>query len=126
MIYNYSKIKLFIIQFIRYCLIGVVNTLVSYAVFYSSTVLFKSQAISFFFSTFIGALCSYLLNSRLNFKYNISIKRYLLFIAFMVLMSYFIGYIGDIFVITPIITFVVGLFLITPIGFLFSKYIIFK
>lgn len=124
--HNYDKIKLFIVQFVRYCLIGVVNTLVAYFAFYSTFIWIKSQAISFLVSTLIGVICSYFLNSRLNFGCKVSIKKYLLFVVFMVTISYFIGYSGDFFVINPIVTFAIGLFFITPIGFLFSKYIIFK
>ncbi len=115
------------IQFIKYVIIGLFNTLHHWLwfflfLYYGDVDAAVSNTIAFILSASI----SYLLNSKITFKKNVNIKSFILFFTFMALLSYITGYLTLQFNIyeyfIPIIFSIVSLI----IGFIYSKVIVFK
>lgn len=75
--------KLLANQFVRYAIIGGINTGVSFIIFKSLLFLFGDEAIrksiSFVIAQFCGIVISYLLNSTLTFKRKLSLKGFIAF-----------------------------------------------
>jgi len=118
--------KTVVMQFIMYCTIGVVNTIVGFLAFYWFFLFFNKQSISLFLATLVGVMCSYYLNSKFNFKTKISFIKYIVFVMGMLTIGYISGYIGDFWQLPLVVTFFIQTLVGISLGFLFSKYIVFK
>ncbi|MDY0270907.1 MAG: GtrA family protein [Advenella sp.] len=115
------------VLFSKYFLIGVLNTLIHWGVFFLVyAVLGANQAVSNFVAFCIAVTFSFFVNAKFTFKSNASLRRYLLFVSFMGALSILVGWGADALGALPIITLVffsgVSLFL----GFIYSRYIVFK
>lgn len=80
---NKTVNKLLENQFVRYVLIGVVNTVVSFILFRVILFMMKDgivqNIIAFVIAQFVGILVSYILNSVLTFKRKLSVKGFFAF-----------------------------------------------
>lgn len=108
-----------------YALIGIVNTLLHFIVFYFSC-LSMSQSLSNFLAFTIAVIFSYFANSYLTFRKKKNIYAFLKMYVLMGGVAYGSGVVGDSLNMYPMLTFL-GYSLISYIlGYLLSKYIIFK
>lgn len=115
-----------ITNFIKYILIGILNTLLHWVVFYLLIYFEFKQSFSNLIGFFISVTFSYCANSYLNFKSSMSLKKYFLFVVGMGAIVFFIGFMGDHFSIFPLIILVVTSGSSLILGFLFSKFFVFK
>lgn len=114
-------------QFFRFCAIGVLNTGIHWGVFFSFNILlYQPQSISNLAGFICAVIFSFFMNAKFTFDKKATTKRFVLFTAFMGIMSYIVGYCADRFQILPIITLVVFSSISMVCGFLYSKYIVFK
>lgn len=112
--------------FRKYFNVGIINTLIHWIIFYISYTLTNIQSISNFIGFFIAVSFSYVFNSLYTFKQKTSPQKYIIFLFFMSVLSFSLGYISDITKIQPIFTLIIFSSLSLVIGFIFSKYIVFK
>ena len=113
-------------QFSLYTLIGIANTALHWLVFGALYALEFSQASANLVGFLAASLFSFIVNSKITFKTELHLGRYVLFMLGMASISYGVGYLGDSFDWHPVITLVVFSFLSLVIGFLWSKFIVFK
>ncbi len=113
--------------FVRYCSVGVINTIVHFVIF---TVNIKVLGIKQFLSNLIAFLVaitfSYYANSIFTFQAEKNVRKYLLYISVMAVLSLTIGYLGDMYLLHPLLTFLVFSFSSLVIGFLLSKYLLYR
>lgn len=112
--------------FRKYFNVGILNTLIHWIIFYIAYMLTNIQSISNFIGFFVAVSFSYVFNSLYTFKQKISPKKYIIFLLCMSVFSFSLGYISDITKIQPILTLIIFSSLSLVVGFIFSKYIVFK
>ncbi len=113
--------------FIKYILIGFFNTLLHSFVFFTIYLYYNfNQSTSNFIAFFIAVSFSYLINSKYNFKSKYNVKKYLYFVLLMGLISFVIGFISDQNQINPFATIIIFTLISLTLGFILSKYFIFK
>lgn len=92
---NKTVNKLLENQFVRYVLIGVVNTVVSFILFRVILFMMKDgivqNIIAFVIAQFVGILVSYILNSVLTFKRKLSVKGFFAFAGPLVGLQLIVG-----------------------------------
>lgn len=111
----------------QYCLIGILNTAVHWAVFFLGYYWGDlTQATANLVAFLCAVHLSYYLNTKFNFSRPLSLKRYVLFITFMSGLSVVVGAWGDAYTAWPILTLVVFSASSVVLGFLFSKFIVFR
>ncbi len=113
--------------FSRYISVGFLNTFLHWSVFYGLIILTSlDQSISNTIAFSIAVTFSFLINAKITFKSNISWLRYISYFFFMGLISFTIGAIADKLKLYPLITLIAFSSISLILGFLFSKYIVFK
>ncbi len=106
---------------------GVLNTLIHWGVFFLAYSVFNaSQALGNFIAFCVAVSFSFFANARFTFKSNASVKRYLLFVSFMGTLSALIGWGADALGALPIITLVFFSAVSLVLGFVYSRYIVFR
>jgi len=112
--------------FLRFALVGAVNTGIHWSIFGASVYLGLSQALSNLIAFLCAVTFSFFANSAFTFKASPTAKRYIAFTLFMGGMAVSFGYTADILHVNPVITLISfsGLSLIA--GFIYSKYFVFK
>lgn len=114
-------------HFIKYAFIGTINTLLHINVFFILYSLFSiNQATSNLIAFLIAVTFSYFINSKYNFKSQYNIKKYVCFVVIMGVISFGIGFISDQNQINPFMTIISFTLISFILGFLVSKYLIFK
>lgn len=114
-------------HFLKYSLIGIMNTFFHISVFFILHYLFSiNQSISNIIAFLIAVTFSYFINLNYNFKSKYNIKKYIFFIVFMGLISFGIGFISDQNQINPFVTMTIFTLISLTLGFFLSKYFIFK
>lgn len=114
-------------NFLKYSIIGVINTLLHISVFLVLNFYFSTnQAISNFFAFLIAVTFSYFINLKYNFKSKYNVKKHLYFVLLMGLISFAIGFISDQNQINPFATIIIFTLISLTLGFFLSKYFIFK
>ena len=79
--------------FIRYILVGIINTVIGISIILLLLEVFRlSYGISTFIGNSIGATVSYFLNRNFTFKSNVENKKGILLFTFVIMASYFIAY----------------------------------
>lgn len=112
---------------VRYGLVGIVNTLVHWVVFFSLyTLLEWSQSYSNVIAFFVAVTGSFFLNAAFTFKRAVSMKRYVLFTLFMGCLSFLTGMVSDVNALSPWLTLVIFTAVSFVIGFIWSKFFVFK
>lgn len=109
-----------------YSLIGVFNTGLHWSVFY----LLINQGIEQSYSNLVAFLCaasfSFIVNAKYNFKSEINLNKYFLFLGFMGILSFSVGFVSDGLLLNPLFTLVVFSLLSFILGFLYSKFVVFR
>ncbi|MFV9474437.1 GtrA family protein [Advenella sp. RU8] len=115
------------VLFSKYLMTGVLNTLIHWGVFFLAYSVFNaSQALGNFIAFCVAVSFSFFANARFTFKSNASVKRYLLFVSFMGTLSALIGWGADALGALPIITLVFFSAVSLVLGFVYSRYIVFR
>ena len=113
-------------QFFAYCAIGVLNTVVHYAVFAATLMVINSQALANTFAFGVAVTVSFFLNSKITFKKKTSFFRFLKLALASGFVALIFGAMGDIFALHPTLTFVAYVLVNPVIGFLLAKFFVFK
>lgn len=113
-------------QFSSYALIGVFNTAIHWLFFLILYSFDLSQAKANLFSFFVASLFSYVVNSKITFQEKLNLFRYLIFFLGMALISWSVGKGSDIYQLNPLVTLIVFSFVSLVLGFLWSKFVVFK
>lgn len=109
-----------------YALVGIINTTVHYLVYFLLIASGLNQSEGNLIAFCIAVTCSYLLNAKFTFKAQYKPKEYCLYISFMGLVSYLIGYVGDNLGLEPILSLLVFSALSLFMGYKFSKILFLK
>lgn len=113
--------------FARYTSIGVLNTLIHWAVFGVCVYgLSTSQALANFTGFVVAVSFSFYANARFTFKASISTLRYMLYVGFMGTLSAAVGWSADMCGLSPIVTLVAFSAISLVCGFFYSKFIVFR
>lgn len=113
--------------FKKYLTVGVINTLLHWLVFALFIYIFDlSQAVVNVIAFCIAVTFSFFANAKFTFKKKATGIRYLFFIFLMGILSYLTGIMADMVNFPPIITLISFSFISLIIGFIFSKFFIFK
>ncbi|WP_213989847.1 GtrA family protein [Sodalis sp. dw_96] len=113
--------------FYRYVSVGIVNTLIHWAVFAIIRHEFtNNQAICNFIGFGCAVTFSFFANAKFTFKRESTVKRYILFVGFLGMMSIVFGLIADTLNIQGLYTLISFSVFSLVCGFLYSKYVVFK
>jgi putative flippase GtrA len=113
--------------FSRYLSVGVLNTLLHWAVFTAVISLTStSQAMANLVAFGVAVSFSFVVNSRFTFKAKPTTGRYLAFVGFMGLLSLLTGLMADLLILPPVVTLVAFSALSMVCGFVYSKYVVFR
>lgn len=114
-------------MFVKYFSIGILNTALHWVAFGLCFALFDfSQANANLVAFLIAVTFSFFMNARFTFNKKPTSMRYCLFTSCMVCLSYITGFVSDRFILSPFFT-LIGFSAISLIlGFIYSKYIVFK
>ena len=114
-------------MFLNYFIVGIFNTIIHWSIFTILWVFLDATQATGNISGFLCAVTiSYLLNAKFTFNRKPTGIKYCLFLCFMGSLTYILGYCGDIFSFFPFITMILSSAISLVLGFLFSKYIVFK
>lgn len=112
--------------FRKFASVGVLNTIIHWSTFYF---LFKfldvRQALSNLLAFTVAVNFSFFANQKYTFKTYASMSRYIVFVLFMGLMSFLIGFLSDHLRLPGLFTLVSFSGLSLVLGFLFSHFIVF-
>ncbi|HHR5903944.1 TPA: GtrA family protein [Providencia alcalifaciens] len=113
--------------FTKYFSVGILNTLIHWAIFGVLTVfLSTSQAVANLIGFIAAVSFSFFANAKFTFKAKATAARYLAFTSFMGFLSYLIGYTADQLTLPPLATLIIFSGISLVIGFIYSKVFIFK
>lgn len=113
--------------FSSYTVIGVANTLIHWQIFFMLSVAAGlRQAVSNLAAFCVAASFSFYMNALYTFDSRMSVGGYLLFMAAMGALSYGVGYAGDLWRLHGLLTVALFSALSLVLGFLFSKYVVFR
>ncbi|MCU1749561.1 GtrA family protein [Pseudomonas sp. 6D_7.1_Bac1] len=113
--------------FSRFVSVGLLNTLIHWSTFFVlHTAMGFRQAPSNFVGFCLAVSFSFYANARYTFKQKTSVSRYLLFVGFMGLMSYGVGYVADQLLLPGLMTLVVFSGISLVCGFFYSKFFVFR
>lgn len=113
-------------ELITYGLIGVLNTGIHFLFFLWVVECFHSQALANAIGFSAAVVVSFLLNSRFTFKKTPTGIRFIRMYLAMLCVSVFFGALGDVCNIYPIITFIIYCVLNPIVGFIVTKYFVFR
>lgn len=114
-------------MFLKYCSIGVVNTALHWLIFgLCFTLLNLSQSTANLAAFLVAVTFSFFMNAKFTFKQAPTGLKYILFTVFMGILSYTTGLIADTLDLHPIITLISFSALSLALGYLYSKWIVFK
>lgn len=113
-------------MFFSYFKIGIVNTILHWLIFFCIYYFIEKQNVSNSIAFIIATTFSFFMNAKYTFNEKTNLYRYLCFTGTMFTISWLTGKAGDGMNLNPFITliFFSGISLI--LGFLFSKFIVFK
>ncbi|MCW8276949.1 GtrA family protein [Pseudomonas sp. PCH199] len=110
-----------------YTVIGVANTLIHWQIFFLLSVAAGlRQAVSNLAAFCVAASFSFYMNALFTFDRKVSVGGYLLFMAAMGALSYSVGHAGDLWRLHGLLTVALFSALSLVLGFLFSKYVVFR
>lgn len=112
---------------LNYVLVGLMNTAIHWITFILCFEIIKfSQSISNVVGFAISVTFSFFANSKITFKQQGTLTKYVQFIVVMGLISYSIGYTADQIHLNPILTLASFSSISLVLGFLYSRFVIFK
>lgn len=109
-----------------YGLIGLINTAVHFVVFWGIVNIGASQAISNALGFTTAVIISFILNAHFTFRQIPTLRRFLRMYGSMLFVSWSFGWIGDTFELLPAITFLIYCIINPIVGFLVTKYFVFR
>lgn len=112
--------------FTRYFSIGIINTAIHWIVFYSVYMILDVQSVSNIFGFMAAVTFSFFANARWTFKSEVTTIRYIAMVTFMGTLSWFIGKQADSNQLPPLLTLVFFSGTNLVVGFLFSKFFVFR
>lgn len=112
--------------FILYGLIGLLNTGVHFIVFMGVYQVIESQTISNFIAFCTAVVFSFFMNAKFTFQKRPTLKMFVKMFFVMSLLSLGAGYVGDLFAVHPLITFVGYCVFSYLVGFVLSKTFVYK
>ena len=113
--------------FARYTSIGVINTLIHWAVFAVCIYAFHtSQALANFAGFVVAVSFSFFANARFTFKARTTTMRYMIYVGFMGTLSAVAGWEADKVSLAPIATLILFSAISLVCGFIYSKFIVFR
>lgn len=121
-----KHISLNLTHFLKYSFIGIFNTAIHWGCFFCFFYFTGNQSTSNLIAFLVAVTFSYFANAKLNFKVELNIFRYLIFICFLALISFLIGLGSDHFSINPFLMLISFSLISLIFGFLFSKWYVFK
>lgn len=113
-------------HFIKYALIGVLNTAIHWGSFYLLFYFNSNQGLSNSIAFLIAVTFSYFVNAKLNFKAPLDLFKYLCFVAFMAVLAFATGYCAELFELPPLLMLILFSGISLILGFLFSKWVVFR
>lgn len=114
-------------QFSKYTLIGILNTLIHWLVFFVFYTLFSSsQSLSNLLGFAVAVVFSFFMNAKFTFQTQANIRRFISFTLFMAIVSWLVGYIADIIALPPLLTLIAFSGISLVLGFLYAKIIVFE
>lgn len=114
-------------MFIKYLFIGILNTSIHWISFGVCFLIMQlTQSTSNLIAFILAVTFSFFMNAKFTFNKQPTCLRYILFTVFMGILSFIIGKISDQFMINPIVTLIVFSSLSLCLGFIYSKFIVFK
>lgn len=113
-------------HFGKYLTTGIANTLIHWIVFAIVFHFCRDQSISNLSGFVISVTFSFIVNAKFTFKSKINSKKYISYISFMGILSYTVGWLGMKLNLPALITLCLFSVLSLFVGFIYSKYIIFK
>lgn len=102
------------------------NTAIHWAVFYLFLKFDFSQSLSNLFAFATAVTFSFYANGKYTFQSKVSLRRYLVFTICMGLIAFILGLVADYFELFGLVTLILFSGTSLIIGFLFSKYVVFK
>lgn len=112
---------------IKYFAIGILNTIIHWVVFGVCFIFFNiNQSVSNLLAFLVAVTFSFVMNAKFTFNKKPTSMRYILFICFMGILSFMVGEFADYLYVNPIITLITFSMLSFILGFLYSKFIVFK
>jgi len=116
-----------LLLFSKYASIGVLNTLLHWFTFYMLVwAAGCGQALANLLAFIVAVTFSFFMNARYTFKAKASRTRYLCFVLFMAGLSFATGWIGDHYVLPPLVTLIVFSLISLVVGFFYSRYVVFR
>lgn len=113
--------------FTRYISVGIINTIIHWAVFlFFFYIANADQAISNFGAFCIAVTFSFFANAHYTFNAKVTTVRYIIYVVFMGVMSIVVGVIADHMNFPPISTLILFSVFSLICGFLYSKFIVFR
>ncbi|MEG6443282.1 GtrA family protein [Enterobacter roggenkampii] len=113
--------------FAKYTSIGVINTLIHWAVFAVCIYAFHTgQSLGNFAGFVLAVSFSFFANARFTFKSSTTTLRYMLYVGFMGTLSAAVGWAADKTGMAPVITLIVFSAISLVCGFIYSKFIVFR
>lgn len=119
---RFSAISLFS----RFLSIGVINTAIHWLSFFALTYFGYSQAQSNLIAFIIAVTFSFFANGKFTFNSKVSLGRYITFTTFMGGLAYSLGSLAELWGLHELVTLVLFSGTSLVVGFLFSKYVVFK
>ncbi|KWV68388.1 GtrA family protein [Pseudomonas paracarnis] len=114
-------------MFARYATIGVLNTAVHWVAFLIAFyILGASQSISNLSAFCIAVTFSFVMNAKFTFKQKATGRKYVVYIVFMGALSVLVGAVSDAIEAAPIITLASFSVISLGVGFLYSKFFVFR
>lgn len=112
--------------FARYSSIGVINTLIHWALFGLLYALGSPQSLANFLAFCVAVTFSFFANARWTFNTQTTHLRYLLYVVFMGALALGVGRAADRFAINPLVTLIFFSLLSLLAGFFYSRFIVFR
>lgn len=115
-----------LIIFRKYILVGLLNTLVHWVVFGLVYWAIMDQAISNLLGFICAVTLSFYINAKWTFNSKMTFGRYIVMVTFMGAVSWFAGKVADLNQSPPFVTLVMFSSLSLFLGFIFTKYFVFR
>lgn len=113
--------------FIKYFSVGVLNTIIHWAVFGLLIYYFSfSQANANLIGFIVAVTFSFFANAKFTFKATVTTLRYTLYVGFMGFLSYLTGATSDGLNFSPIFTLIIFSIISLICGFFYSKNVVFR
>lgn len=113
--------------FAKYVSVGIVNTAIHWLIFVLCIyALHLSQALANLLAFSFAVSFSYVANARFTFRSQATLRRYILFVGFMGMLSVAVGWMADKTDLNPLFTLVIFSAISLMCGFFYSKHFVFR